>query len=179
MPKKPIKKTTVKNNAVKKVATKKVAAKKVMDEDINVTPVSHECACGKDCKCGCHTGCGGKFLRFIKWLLIIVIFFILGFATAKIIDERGYDARAPRVDFEDGCLVVESVRCPMMAEKLPLMDVNQDGCISKEEFNMFRQDCPRARRAINEVKREVREEIREARQEASEQLREASEALAE
>lgn len=178
MPAKTTKKTTVKKPVAKKATVKKAATKKVVAEEVKeFVPETHECACGHECKCGCHGGCGSKFGRFLKKLIIALVIFALGFAAAKMCD-YGRHFRTPRVDFDNGCLDVASVKCPALAEKLPLMDVNKDGCISKEEYKMFKKDCPRARRAMNEAKREVREELREARQEVREEMREERQALA-
>ncbi len=182
MPAKTTKKTTAKT--VSKKTTKKPATKKVVVEEVKeIAPemhechCGHECKCGSDCKCGCNEGCGTKIGRFIKKFIIFLIVFALGFAAAKLCDNGRY-FRGASADFNNGCLDVSSVKCPALMEKLPLMDLNKDGCISKDEFKMFRTNCPRARQTMNEVRREVREEIREARQEVSEELREASEALA-
>lgn len=178
MPAKTTKKTTVKKPVAKKATVKKAATKKVVAEEVKeFVPETHECACGHECKCGCHGGCGSKFGRFLKKLIIALVIFALGFAAAKMCDHGRY-YRAARVDFNNGCLDVASVKCPALAEKLPLMDINKDGCISKEEYKMFKKDCPRARRAMNEAKREVREELREARQEVREEMREVRQALA-
>ena len=178
MPAKTTKKTTVKKPVAKKATVKKAATKKVVAEEVKeFVPETHECACGHECKCGCHGGCGSKFGRFLKKLIIALVIFALGFAAAKMCD-YGCHFRTPHVDFDNGCLDVASVKCPALAEKLPLMDVNKDGCISKDEYKMFKKDCPRARRVMNEAKREVREELREARQEVREEMREVKQALA-
>ena len=52
--------------------------------------------------------------------------------------------------FVDGCLNMESVKCPKMIEELANADVDMNGCISVEEFKT--------------VKRAMRREMREPRE---------------
>lgn len=127
------KKTTVKKATVKKPATKKV----VVEEVKEVIPETHECACGHECKCGCHGG--SKFGRFLKKLIFILIIFALGFAAGKLCD-NGRDFRGPRANFKNGCLVVSSIKCPQMQALLPVMDMDQDGCITKSEYKAVRDE---------------------------------------
>ncbi len=137
----------------KKTVAKKPAAKKATPEKkiVVAAPVAHECACGHECKCGgeckCHKGC--KFGRFVKKLVIFLVIFALGFAAAKFCpcNKRHPMMRGPRVEFTNGCLDAASVKCPKLIESLPAMDINQDGCITRDEFRA--------------VKREMRREIRE------------------
>ncbi|MBO4625876.1 MAG: hypothetical protein J5679_01195 [Alphaproteobacteria bacterium] len=42
---------------------------------------------------------------------------------------------APHFEFTNGCLNVESIKCPKMLEQLPAIDVNNDGCITHEELD--------------------------------------------
>ena len=150
--KKPVAKpATAKKTTVKKTAAKKPAAKKVVVEEVKeVAPEMHECACGheckcdRDCKCGCHGG--SKFGRFIMKLIIVLIIFALGFAAAKFVD-GGRDFRGPRVDFDNGCLDVSSVKCPEMQAVLPIMDVDGDGCITRDEYRAVKQEMRRQMRA--------------------------------
>ena len=136
------KKTTVKKAAVKKPATKKV----VVEEVKEVIPETHECTCGHECKCGCHGG--SKFGRFLKKLIFVLIIFALGFAAARLVDD-GRDFRGPRVDFDNGCLVVSSVKCPQLQALLPVMDMDQDGCITREEFRAVDAELRRQMRAAS------------------------------
>jgi len=46
----------------------------------------------------------------------------------------------PHVQFdENGCAVVESIKCPKMLESLPMIDVNHDGCITKQEMDLSKR----------------------------------------
>lgn len=139
MPKKTVKKTaTVKKATVKKTASKKPATKKIVVEEVNeFVPEKHECACGHDCKCGCHGG--SRFGRFLKKLIFFLIIFALGFGAAKLCD-NGSDFRGPHAKFRNGCLVVSSVKCPQLQALLPVMDMNQDGCISRAEYRAVRNE---------------------------------------
>lgn len=161
MPTKPVKKTTAKPATTKKTTKKTVAAKKTVkqttkkvvtddvapDMTVAAAPVMEntaKCPCGENCKCGRG---GSKFGRFMMKLIIALIIFALGFAAAKLCDER--DFRGPRVDFDDGCLVVSSVKCPQLQAVLPVMDIDQDGCITRDEFRAVNAELHRQMRAAD------------------------------
>ena len=124
------------------------------------------CACGKNCKCGANCACGAKcpcmrrggFGRFVKKLLVLAIVFVLGFVTAKMVSEHRPNFKkafgGPRVHFVNGCLDKESVKCPKLAEALPAMDINGDGCITREEYRAVKK---RMRREIRDMK--VKEQV--------------------
>lgn len=139
MAEKTIKKTATKKTVSKQTKAKPVATKKVTPKKIPETPCveMHECGCAHGC--ACHGHCGKKkctFGRFIKKLIVFLIIFAMGFASAKlcIFDDCGQKKFRPV--FENGCLVV---KCPKMAEKIQQMDINNDGCVSREEFRMARR----------------------------------------
>lgn len=160
------KKTTVKPVAAKKTVTKKTTAKKTTTRATSVKPAPkavktpkattpcmehiHECKCGANCHCGdnCQCGakckCGGKFGRIVKKLIIALILLALGFAAAKLCCcDKGM--RGPRVQFADnGCMVEETVKCPKLLELLPAMDINQDGCITREEYREIKHQLRNA-----------------------------------
>jgi len=139
--KKPVAKKTVSKPAVaKKPAVKKAPVKKVAKAAAPVveTPVAetlpcgcnHGCACGGDCKC--HKHCHGGFF---KKLILILVIFALGFVAAKMLGCNKHHGRMPHPEFENGCMVV---KCPKLAEMVPAIDVNGDGCVSMEEFKEFK-----------------------------------------
>lgn len=151
---------TAKKAPVKKAAAaKKPVAKKVAaTEKLVATPAPemHTCGCGAECKCGADCQCGGHcheqksrcgFGRFMKKLIITLIVFALGFAAAKLVCCDKHHMRGPRAEFVNGCLDAASVKCPKLLEALPAMDINQDGCITKDEYRI--------------VKKQMRREIRE------------------
>ena len=161
---------TVKNTrpAAKKATVKKNTAKKPV---VAAAVETHACACGANCKCGanCHCGtaachckggckCGGKFGRFVKKLIVFVIIFALGFAAAKFCccgnKKPHFGFGGPRVHFVNGCVDMSSVKCPKLAEALPAMDINQDGCITRDEYRAVKK---KMRREIREMK--VQEEV--------------------
>lgn len=169
MPTKSVKKTatkpaTAKKTTVKKVATKKPVSKTakkaapVMDAaaiapapEMVARPVDTKCPCGDGCKCGNECKCargGSKFVRFMMKLIFALIIFALGFAAARLVDD-GRDFRGPRVDFDNGCLVVSSVKCPQLQALLPVMDMDQDGCITREEFRAVDAELRRQMRAAS------------------------------
>lgn len=140
-----VKPATAKKTTVKKAVAKKPTAKKAVVEEVKETaPEMHECPCGGGCKCGHH--CGSRFGHFMIKLIVVLIIFALGFAAAKFLDD-GRDFRGPRVDFDNGCLDVSSVKCPQMQEVLPVMDVDGDGCITREEYRAVSREFHRQMRA--------------------------------
>ena len=166
MPTKPVKKTTVKSTAAKKTVAKKATVKKpavkktvpqaakpdtaAMKHVVAAPVEAHapQCPCGPECKCGGDCKCarrGSRFGRFVIKLIVALIIFALGFAAAKLVDNGR--AFGPRVDFDDGCLVVSSVKCPQLQALLPVMDMDQDGCISREEFRAVNAELRRQMRA--------------------------------
>ncbi len=96
-------------------------------------PEMHECHCGASCGCGCHCG---KFKKFI----VLLIVFILGFAVAKLTCCRGH-RYMPKMQpkFENGCLVLDSIKCPKMKQDLVFADTDMDGCISQIEFDSVKK----------------------------------------
>ncbi len=127
------KKTVSKPATAKKAVTKKTPAKKAE----NIAPVTEKfpCGCDQGCPCGgdckCHKHCHGGFF---KKLILILVIFALGFVAAKMLGCK-HHGRMPRPEFENGCLVV---KCPKLAEMVPTIDVNGDGCISMEEYKSFK-----------------------------------------
>lgn len=136
MPRKPTKTT-------KKVTRKAAPA-------VAAAPATHECQCGSACQCGCHHG---KFKRFI----VIVIVFLLGFALAKFVCNPMRQHRAHRKMMEmhpiftNGCLDMNSIKCPKMVEALQNADVNADGCINLEEFKATKDAMHREMRKMHKM----------------------------
>ena len=144
-----VKKTVAKPATAKKVVAKKATVKKVADiKKVATAPVAekYSCGCDKGCPCGGDCTCAKKkctFGRFLKKLILFFVIFALGFAAAKMCccDKRG--KFGPRPEFENGCLVV---KCPKMAEIVPMMDADANGCVSREEFRMARKHMKRGPR---------------------------------
>jgi hypothetical protein len=130
MAKQPAKKTTTKKTVAKSATAKKTPVKKTAAKKVS-TPVVEKHACGCNHECACGTGCKCRKGGFWKKLILFIIVFALGFSAAKLCccDKRG--KMGPRPEFENGCLVV---KCPKMAQMAQIMDINQDGCVSKDEF---------------------------------------------
>ncbi|MBO5704428.1 MAG: hypothetical protein J6R99_00240 [Alphaproteobacteria bacterium] len=127
-------KTVAKKAVVKKTTAKKTAAKKAPVK-VAPAPVVEKlpCGCDKGCACAgkCHK-CGGVF----KKLVIFLVIFGLGFATAKLCCCEKGRKMMPRPEFENGCLVI---KCPKMAQMVPVMDADKNGCVSVEEFKAARK----------------------------------------
>lgn len=155
MPTKSTKKTTAKKTVTKKtVAAKKPAVKKSVKkaapelQETIVAPEMPKCKCGENCACGadCKCGRGGsRFGRFMIKLIMVLIVFALGFGAAKLLDCNEF--RGPRVDFDNGCLDTSSVKCPRLQLALPAMDIDRDGCITREEYRAVKSEMHRQMRA--------------------------------
>lgn len=126
------------NKKIKKTAAKKTVAKKAVAKKTTavrkapVAPVmqEHECHCGGHCHC-----CGNRFMGCLVKLVVLCIVFLLGCIASPWVMGRMHKPMMPRVQFnENGCVVLESVKCPKMLEVLATADDNADGCISKVEF---------------------------------------------
>ncbi len=126
---KPVAKKTTKPAVKKPVAKKTVAAKPV------VAPVApaHDCGCG----CGHHCCCGGghRFIGFCIKIVILCMVFLLGCMSAPWVMKKLNRPMMHNFKFDDnGCLVLESVKCPKLLETLATSDDNADGCISRVEL---------------------------------------------
>lgn len=178
MPAKTVK-TTKRPTAAKKTTVKKTTAKK---PTVKVTPAAaqtcvcgEKCACGATCKCGTNCACGAKcvcgdkcachrggckFCRVVKKLIVFLVIFALGFAAAQLCccGKKGpkFMQRGPRVHFVNGCVDMAAVKCPKLAESLANMDINGDGCITREEYRAVKK---KMRREIREMP--VQEEVTE------------------
>ncbi len=124
-----------------KKTMKRLVAKKA---PVKPAPVmEHKCDCGRDCPCHRHG-------HFIKHLILWAIIFALGMVCGKMFccGHHGFK-HMPKMHpvFDNGCLRMNSIDCPMMREKLMAADVNGDECVSIEEYKA--------------VKKEMRKEMRE------------------
>ncbi len=137
--KKPAVKKTVSKKTVKAAAKKEEIKVKAAPEMAQCKCGGHHCNCGPDCKC-VHRG--SKCARFMFKLIIILIIFALGFASAKFIDGKPC-FRGPRVEFNNGCLDVSSIKCPKMQDVLPMMDIDHNGCITHEEYFAIKKELGR------------------------------------
>ena len=102
-------------------------------------PETHEVHCG--CKC-----------TPLKKAMYLGGMFILGLAVAKFAFcpcPHHHQMKMNRMHpvFVNGCLDMESIKCPKMQEELATADTDANGCISEEEF----------RAAKHEMRREMRE----------------------
>ena len=129
------KKTVAKKTAAKP-ATKKTTTKKVAAPVVEHTP----CCCEHKCGCKCHHG------KFIKKLVLFVIIFALGFASAKLCccHKKSFKMM-PRPEFDNGCLVV---KCPKLAKMVPMMDTDKNGCVTVEEFKAAKKHAPKHERKM-------------------------------
>ena len=128
------KKTVAKKTAAKP-ATKKTTTKKVAAPVVEHTP----CCCEHKCGCKCHHG------KFIKKLVLFVIIFALGFASAKLCCCHQKHKMMPRPEFDNGCLVV---KCPKLAKMVPMMDTDKNGCVTVEEFKAAKKHAPKHERKM-------------------------------
>lgn len=134
MPEKNTKKSTVKKTVARKSAAKTTVKKVAKPAETYSCGCHHNCACGGNC--AEHTHCACRKGRFWKKLVLFLIVFALGFATAKLCCCHKRGGFMPKPEFDNGCLVV---KCPKMAEKVAMMDKNGDGCVDKAEFKIAKK----------------------------------------
>lgn len=141
--KKPVAKKTVVKTAVKKTPAKKTPVKKS-------APVIEKLPCGCDKNCACagkcheHGHCKCHHGGFWKKLVLFIIVFSLGFACAKLCPCNKKQSKMPRPEFDNGCLVV---KCPKMAQMVPMMDTDKNGCVSVDEFKASKKNMRKMKRA--------------------------------
>lgn len=150
--KKNTKKTTarasVKASATRSMPTKSVAksTKRVVratNKNADVMETKTACACGEKCHCCCC--CGHRVIRWCIKVILLCIVFVAGMAVAPLFM---HDKPMHHMEFDDnGCVVLESVKCPKMLETLSVADTNADGCISREEIESAKHEMRRAKHA--------------------------------
>lgn len=129
----PAKKTVVKKTSVK-TSMKKTNVRRVQPV---ATPVPaqqmHECSCGGACHCGC--GCGHRFIKFCIKLIILCMVFFLGVIASPWFVKNSDHHMMRHIQFDDnGCVVMETVKCPKLLETLATADDDANGCISRAEL---------------------------------------------
>jgi hypothetical protein len=122
-----------------KKTTVKPAVKKTVKKTAPVAEHAH-CCCEHKCACKCHHS------GFWKKLVLIVIFFALGFASAKLCccHKKSFK-KMPRPEFDNGCLVV---KCPKLEKMVPMMDADKNGCVTVEEFKAAKKHAPHHNRKM-------------------------------
>ena len=127
---------------VKKTTVKKVAVKQA--------PVmEHKCECGEHCHCHGRA-------HWVKHVIVWAIIFALGVVCGKMVCCGGHGPKhMPKMQpvFVNGCLDMESIKCPKMQEKLAAADIDGNECISVKEYRSVKK----------EMRKEMREEKRAAR----------------
>lgn len=162
MAQKSVKKAPVKKTAAaKKAAPKKaVRASRIIEEEMIVDAPEmhhphhehmahphheHACGCGSACACHGNRGgcqCGGGCWGFIKKLFWFFVIFALGFVACMCVCRYGHHGhKGPKmpVEFVNGCLDVSKIKCAEFAQRVMVADVNNDNCISREEYRAFKK----------------------------------------
>ena len=140
MARKTIKKT---KTATKKVVTKKATAKPVERKQNAKKLVAAPVETMHECNCGCHCCCckGRRFVGLCIKVVLLCLVFLLGCLSSPWIARNAHKPMMPRAAFDDnGCVVLESVKCPKMLEALATADDNADGCITRAEFKNVMSD---------------------------------------
>ncbi len=111
-----------------KKVIKKTAAKPVMAKPAPKTET-------KTCKCS------GK--KIVVSIVVLAAAVAVGFAAGKTCNKHHMKrAMMDRMNemFVNGCLDATKVTCPKLAEKIAMMDADQNGCVTVEEFKSFKQE---------------------------------------
>ena len=80
----------------------------------------------------------------LKHIMILVIVFVLGYACGKIFCFCPMRKQMPYSNhpvFVNGCLDTQRIQNTKFQEMLLKADVNEDGCISMEEYKAFKAKC--------------------------------------
>ena len=118
-----------------KKTVKKVTAAKAPVADKFPCGCSADCACGGNCAEHKHCKCHKR--GWFKKLILVLVIFALGFASAKVTCcNKKTGAPMPKPEFSNGCLVV---KCQKMAKMAPEMDTDKNGCITREEYRIARR----------------------------------------
>lgn len=127
-----------KHNKRKGQMPKKTSRKPVAKRaQIKSAPVmEHRCECGENCHCHCH-----GMAHWIKHLIVWAIIFALGMVAGKTMN-CGHHKQMPKINpvFENGCLKMDSIRCPKMLEKLANADADGNNCISLQEYKVIKKE---------------------------------------
>jgi len=132
MAQKTIKKRTKTTTATKRVAKKTTKSAAVRNV---TTPVVTEkpCSCGHECHCCC---CRGRRVinLFIKIIILCIVFLLGCMASPWMVRDHG-KAMMHGIKFDDnGCVMLDTVKCPKMLEVLATSDDDANGCISRMEL---------------------------------------------
>ena len=118
---------------------------------IKKAPVmEHKCSCGADCPCHKHGS-----MHIVKHIIVWAIIFALGMACGKMMNCQHGKRMMKQIHpvFTNGCLDMQSVNCPKMAEEIVKADINADGCISVEEYKVFKQSNKKFQRGMRNRKK--------------------------
>ncbi len=147
MPNKSIKKNPVKKTAVKKTATKSTLKKtntRRAQPVATPVPAQHECPCGDACHCGYGCGCGHRFIKFcIKLIILCMVFFLGVIASPWFVKNPGHHMMRDIAFDDNGCVVLETVKCPKLLETLATADDDANGCISRAELKSAMREMRR------------------------------------
>ncbi len=125
----------------KKKTNARPAAKRATKPVAVTAPEMHECHCG--CRCTPLKKCfylGGMF----------ILGFLVAYFCACPCHKYGPKMHKMHPVFVNGCMDMESVKCPKMREDAIRMDINEDGCISEAEFRAAKRAMRRNAREHNE-----------------------------
>ena len=132
----PAKKPVARKNPVKSVVKANAKVRKSAPVVAAVTPKT-ECGCG--CGCCCHRG--QRLIGFCIKVIILCMVFLLGCLSAPWFMKHGGKHMMPEIAFdENGCVVLESVKCPKLLENLATADNDADGCITRMELKEVMHD---------------------------------------
>lgn len=110
--------------------TKRTTTKRVVKPAAAPAPELHEMHCG--CKC-----------TPLKKTFYLGGMFILGFLVSHFFVSPCHHngPKMPHMHpvFVNGCLDMESVKCPKMQESLAVADVDANGCVTEEEFRAVKR----------------------------------------
>ena len=130
----------------KKVATKSVAKKPVkrtVKPAVAPKPVAEIQLPDPYCHCT-------KRKRNMILTCTVITSFLLGFFTYHLFFCPHHPHFKQRIQFENGCVNVETVKCPKLLEQLPAIDADHDGCVTKAELRASKKHMRRHHKPMPE-----------------------------
>ena len=134
---------TTKKTATKSVA-KKAPVKKSVKKVATPAPVIKPAATAEiplpSAYCHCTKRKRNTILTCVSITCLILGFMISHFFFCC---DCAHHKRMPKLQFVDGCVDVQSIKCPKMLQELPVIDADHDGCVTRAELRAAHRNGPK------------------------------------
>ena len=131
---------TTKKTATKPVA-KKAPAKKAVKKVVAPAPVIKPAANVEiplpSAYCHCTKRKRNTILTCVSTSCLLIGFLISHFFFCC---NCVHHKRMPELQFVNGCVDTQSIKCPKMLQDLPMIDVDHDGCVTRDELRAAKKN---------------------------------------